>query len=481
MKKIFFVIIVLLGITTSCTKNFEDFNTDKKHNVTVPAENVFANAQKALADQIGSINVNLNVFILWAQYWTETTYTDEANFDIINRPIPANDFRTYYRDVLTDLNDAARIINGTEFPDAEKPVQKNQLAIIDIMQVYTYTELLEIFGNVPYSEANDINNIYPKYDDALTVYKDLLARLDTDIASLDPSAESFGSADLYMGGDAGMWKKFANSLKIRIGITIADGDPTTSKSAVESAYAGAFAPDETCQLVYLDATNANPIYVDLIQSGRHDFVLANTLVDKMNALEDPRRPFYMTYKPDATEYVGGEYGQSSAYTQYSHVADAIGEPTFPVTILNGVEVSFYLAEAAERGYSVGGTAKGYYDAGITASFVTWGLTAADAADYLAKPEVNYNNAGSGATWKEKIGVQSWIANYLRGLVAYTNWRRLDFPVLNLPPNPASDDGKIPVRFTYPVNEQTLNKENYNAAASAIGGDKLSTKLFWDIH
>lgn len=479
MKRIFFVIIVLLGILTSCTKNFEDFNTDKKHNVAVPAANVFANAQKALADQIGSINVNLNVFILWAQYWTETTYTDEANFDIINRPIPANNFRTYYRDVLTDLKDASRIINETEFVEAEKPIQKNQLAIIDIMEVFTYTQLLEIFGNVPYSEANDINNIYPKYDDALTVYKDLLARLDVDIANLDPAAESFGSADLYMGGDAGMWKKFANSLKVKIGITIADGDAGVSKTAVESGYAGAFAPDETCQLVYLDATNANPIYVDLIQSGRHDFVLANTLVDKMNALEDPRRPAYMTYKPDATEYVGGAYGASSAYTQYSHVADPIGDPTFPVTILSGTEVAFYLAEAAERGYSVGGSAKQYYDAGITASFLSWGLTSGDAAAYLAKPAVDYTNAASGATWKEKIGVQSWIANYLRGLVAYTNWRRLDFPVLNLPPNPVSDNGKIPVRFTYPVNEQTLNKENYTAAASAIGGDKLSTKLFWD--
>lgn len=479
MKRLFFVIIVLLGITTSCTKNFEDFNTDKKHNVTVPAENVFANAQKALADQIGSINVNLNVFVLWAQYWTETTYTDEANFDIINRPIPANNFRTYYRDVLTDLNDAASIIEATEFVDAEKPIQKNQLAIIDIMQVFTYTQLLEIFGDVPYSEANDIDNIYPKYDDALTVYKDLLVRLDADIANLDPGAESFGSADLYMGGDAGMWKKFANSLKVKIGITIADGDGTAAKSAVESGAAGAFSPEEVCELVYLDETNANPIYVDLIQSGRHDFVLANTLVNKMNDLEDPRRPAYMTYKPGTTEYVGGVYGASSAFTQHSQVADPIADPTFPVTILSGTEVAFYLAEAVERGYSVGGTAKAHYEAGITASFLTWGLTAEDAAAYIAKPQVDYTNTGSGATWKEKIGVQSWIANYLRGLVAYTNWRRLDFPVLNLPPNPVSDNGKIPVRFTYPVNEQTLNKENYNAAATAIGGDKLSTKLFWD--
>jgi hypothetical protein len=478
MKKIFFVIIVLLGIITSCTKNFEDFNTDKKHNVAVPGENVFANAQKALSDQIASINVNVNIWKLWVQYWTETTYTDEANYDVVNRTIADVNFRAYYRDILTDLKDAAGIIGATEAVGAEKAIQDNQLAIIDIMEVYTFSELLEIFGNVPYSEANDIDNIYPKYDDALTVYKDLLARLDADISMLDPSTESFGSADLFMGGDVSMWIKFANSLKIRIGITISDADNSTAKAAVESAYANAFAPTEKCELAYIDASNANPIFTDLIQSGRHDFVLANTLVDKMNALEDPRRPAYMA-PTDNGDYVGGTYGESSPYAQYSHVADPIAEAAFPNTIIDGIEIAFYLAEAAERGYSVGGTAKEYYEAAITASFLAWGLTEDDAAAYIAKPEVNYSNAASGSTWKEKIGVQAWVAYYLRGLVAYTSWRRLDFPVLNLPPNPSSDDLKIPKRLTYPVNEQTLNPENYAAAASAIGGDKLSTKLFWD--
>jgi len=479
MKKLFFVIIVLLGITTSCTKNFEDYNTDKKHNVAVPGENLFANAQKALSDQIASTNVNRNVFKLWVEYWTETTYTDEANYDIVNRSIAAYDFQVYYRDILQDLKDAANVIGATPAISAEKPIQDNKLAIIDIMQVYTYSELLEIFGNVPYTEALDINNIYPKYDDAFTVYKDLLTRLDKDLTTLDPAAESFGTADLYMGGDVAKWKKFANSLKVRIGITLADADNTLAKATIESAYAGAFAPDENCSLAYLGGANANPIFQELIQTGRHDFVMTNTICDVMNGLADPRRPAYMTPKPDTTAYIGGTYGESSAFTQYSHVADAIQVETYPNIIIDGIEVAFYLAEAAEREYSVGGTAKSYYDKGITASFLAWGLTEADATAYLATPKVDYTNAASGATWKEKIGKQAWLAYYLRGLVAYTSWRRLDFPILNLPPSPSSDDGQVPKRFTYPVNEQTLNPENYAAASTAIGGDKMSTKLFWD--
>jgi hypothetical protein len=474
MKKIFFVIIVLLGVMTSCTKNFEDFNTDKKRPVVVPAENLFANAQKALSDQEASTNVNLNVFKLWAQYWTETTYTDEANYDIITRPIPDHDFTTYYRNILEDLKEASSVLKNTtvvgDLPNGEK---NNKLMIIDCMQVYTYAQLLEIFGNIPYSEALDINNISPKYDDALLVYKDLLKRLDADIAGMNSTYGSFGTSDLYMGGDVAMWKKFANSMKVRIGITIADGDNATAKAAVESGYQGAFAPDEKCEMVYLDATNCNPLYADLVQSGRSDFVGANTFIDALNTLLDPRRPAYFTtYKGN---YVGGTYGASNPFSTFSHVADAIEVPTFPSVLLDGTEIAFYLAEAAERGYAVGGTAESYYNAAITSSFTTWGVEGADA--YLAKPEVAYSTATG--TWKQKIGTQAWIAYYLRGQVAWTTYRRLDFPVLNTPPNPSTPDGKTPTRFTYPIQEQTLNKANFAAAVTAMGGNTLLTKLFWD--
>ena len=99
-------------MSISCTKNFEDFNTDKKHATAVPGGYLFANAQKALSDQTGTTNVNLNIFKIVAQYLTETTYQDEANYDIVNRPIPANMWRAYYRDALNDLQDARRSIKA---------------------------------------------------------------------------------------------------------------------------------------------------------------------------------------------------------------------------------------------------------------------------------------------------------------------------------------------------------------------------------
>jgi len=94
--------------------------------------------------------------------------------------------------------------------------------------------------------------------------------------------------------------------------------------------------------------------------------------------------------------------------------------------------------------------------------------------YVVELLVNTASAGSGATWQEKIGNQKWLALYNHGFDAWTEWRRLDFPVL-IP----ADGVSVPTRFTYPVNEQTINSSSYSKASSAIGGDKVTTKLFWD--
>ena len=103
---------------------------------------------------------------------------------------------------------------------------------------------------------------------------------------------------------------------------------------------------------------------------------------------------------------------------------------------------------------------------------------ADVASYLAKPEVAYTTATG--TWRQKIGTQAWLAFYSRGLEGYTEWRRMDAPTLNIPPS-ITEYEEIPKRFTYPVNEQTLNPANYAAASEAIGGDLLTTRLFWDVN
>jgi hypothetical protein len=472
MKKIILAFIVLIGISTSCTKNFEDFNTDTKHPTEVPGEFLFANAQKALADQVASTNVNLNIWKLFSQYWTETTYTDEANYDIVNRTIADNTFRVYYRNVLADLKEANMVISEQVTDGTDAAIAKeNKLHIITLLEVYCYNRMVDMFGNIPYSEALDIDNISPVYDDASGIYDDLLTKVTNALAGMNAAGESFGANDLYFAGDVSMWIKFGNTLKVKMGITLADVDAGKAQSAVESAFAGAFQMDELCELVYLGGSNSNPLYQDLVQSGRDDFVPANTIVDLMNDLQDPRRPAYFTLYNDSA-YVGGDYGYSNTFSQYSHIAPEIQAPDYPITLMDYTELAFYLAEAAQRGWAVGGSAADYYAHAIESSFNHWGVDGA--ADYIAANPYDADN------WKQSIGTQAYIAYYIRGFVGYTSWRRLDFPAMNAAPSPPpSAGGNVPMRFTYPINEQTLNASNYTAAASAIGGDELKTKLFWD--
>lgn len=480
MKNLLYIFLAFFLILGSCTDDFEEYNTDRKNPSVVSGESLFSNAQVAMLDQVSSTNVNLNVFKLFAQHWTETTYNEETNYDVVNRGIPDLTFREYYRGFLRDFQEASDIISNTPLSAGETEQEKtNKLFIIELLTIYSYQNLVDIFGDIPYESSLDIENISPVYDDDAAIYTDLISRVDEALVNLDANSGSFGSADLIYGGDVAQWMKFANTLKLKLGITIADVDPALSRSTVESAVAGGIfeSSADDALLQYLSAIHVNPLYEDLVQSGRDDFVPANTLVDLMNSLNDPRRPLFFTQV--GGQYRGGVYGSLNNYSQYSHIAEPITQPGFPGILLTYYETLFYLAEAAARGYTVGGTPQQFYDAAVTESIVWWGGTPAEAVAYLAQPSVSYASPGSGATWQEKIAHQEYIAFYTRGLEAWTTWRRLDFPVL-LVPELVESYGDIPKRFPYPVNEQTLNAANYNAAATAIGGDLMTTRIFWDV-
>jgi hypothetical protein len=348
------------------------------------------------------------------------------------------------------------------------------MTITDIMEVYTWYYLVTTFGDIPYSEALDIENPFPKYDDQKAIFLDLLARLNTDIGALNTSAGSFGGADVIYNGNVAQWKKFANSLKLKIGMTLADADPATAKTAVESAVAGGVFTSNADNAVYQYLSgppNTNPIWVDLVQSGRKDFVVTNTLINKLMSLNDPRLNDYATLDA-ANKYSGGEPGDNNNYATFSKPNEKITTPDFPALLLSYDEVEFFLAEAKERGFTVPGTAMEHYNKAVTASIMYWGGTQAEATAYLARPGVAY----SSANWKQMIGEQKWIALYNRGWDSWIEVRRLDFPKIV---DPASALTAFPVRFTYSIDEQNINTTNYNAAASAIGGDKVTTKLFWD--
>ena len=474
MKKYFFIALPFV-LLMACTKDISRFNEQTKSPSNVPPATLFSNAVKTLTDGLASTNVNTNVYRLVVQQWATTTYQDEPNYDFTTRAIPQAWWARLYRDVLVDLKEAQRLIplDATVLDEAAK---KNQVAISDITQVYTYSILVNTFGNVPYTEALNPGNLFPKYDDAKAIYDDLFVRLDADIAALNPASAGFSAtADMVYGGSVAKWIKFANSLKIRLGMTIADVDAAKAKTAVEQADVKAFqSAEDNASFGYLKVTpNTNPIWVDIIQSNRQDFIAGNTLVDKLKATSDPRLSLY--FKPnDAGVYVGGKLGSNNTFSDYAKVSDRVTAQDYPALLLDYVEIEFYRAEAKERGFNVAGTAEEHYKNAIRASILYWGGTSTQADAYLEQPSIAYTTAPG--NYKEKIGTQKWLAMNNRGYEAWTEYRRLDYPVL---PVLTTAKSGFPNRFTYPTNEQTLNNASYSEAASKIGGDKVETKIFWD--
>lgn len=479
MKNIWIVFLSIL-LATSCVDSLDDYNIDQKRPGSAPPETLFTSALKQLTDAITTPNVNNNNFRLYIQQWATTTYLQEPRYDMTSRIIPQNLWQSLYKDVIADLHESKRLLEEDDLMAADD--KEIRIAQIEVIEVYAWSVLVNTFGNVPYSEALDYQNPVPVYDDAATIYDDLFRRLDVALSSFAGEGEGFQAADLLYSGDLDQWIKFGNSLKLKMAMVLTDIDSNKARTLAEQAAPQVFTSNaDNARFPYLAsppnynqiAANLNPAF-----STRQDYVIASAFIDAMNDRNDPRRPFY--FSTVNGQYIGGNYGFANAYADYSHVSDKIMAPDFEALLLDYSEVEFLLAEAIERGYAVGGTAEEHYNAAVTASILYWGGTADEAATYLSQPDVAYATAGS--NYKEKIGVQKWIALNNRGLDAWIEWRKFDYPVL-LPPSGGSVPVglQIPVRLIYPINEQTLNGENRNAAAAAIGNDLATTRLWWDVN
>ncbi len=480
-RAIIFGLTVVL--TASCVDSLDDYNIDKKRASAVPASTLFSNAVKDLIDNFTTPNVNVNNFRFYIQYWTAVTYTQEPRYDLTSRTIPQNFWTPFYRDALSDLKESRRLIDadGTLLP----AVKANQVAQTEIMSVLAWSSLVNTFGNVPYSKALSTATTLPSYDNAETIYTDILVRLDEALANLNASAAGMpASSDVMYGGNITKWIKFGNSLKLRLAMIIADKNPTKAQTMVTQVTSDLTklisSNAENARHTYLSSSpNNNPISNNTIApfTTRQDFVVSETIVNKMNGLNDPRRPFYFT--SIGGNFVGGVNGFPNSYASTSHISDKITSPTFEGLFMDYAEVQFLLAEAVERGF-LNGVAGDFYREAITASITYWGGTVAEANTYLAQPSVAYSTATG--NYKQKIGEQKWIALYNRGYDSWVEWRRLDFPVLT----PVSGSGVptgliIPLRLIYPVSEQTQNGKSYSDASNTIGGDLTSVRIFWDMN
>ncbi|MFD1873394.1 SusD/RagB family nutrient-binding outer membrane lipoprotein [Hymenobacter bucti] len=502
MKQSFFLLgVAALALTTSCVSNLgDDYNVNPKLAASASASGFITNAERTLVRTVTSSSVNLNPLRFYMQYWAATDYPTESRYDLITRNIPLNYWNALYRDCITDLRAAkAAVATDISVPDANK---NNTLAVAELLEIYAWANLVEVFGNIPYTQALDANNLQPKYDDQATIYADLVTRLDAVIGKFDASKEiGTGENDLIFPQTAGsttaQWLKFANAMKLRMALVLADADPAKAKAMAEATVGRLPASSADAVDLTFDRTlpNTNPLYEDLVNSRRTDFIGANTFINPLKGITgnatgvpvtgavDPRLDDYFNQAllpaVATNPYVGGNVGRTNNKETLSQPGDKLRAQTLPGVLVSYAQVELMLAEAVERGFAVGGTAASHYNAGVTASILEWGGTTAEADTYLALPTVAYTTAAG--TYKQKIGYQYWVALYNQPTESWTQWRRLDYPQLPLAASPLNGITVIPRRFTYPASEQSLNNANYTTASAALGttGDNVATKLFWD--
>ncbi len=488
--KIIKYLTVILVVTLAVTQCKLPDNVNPKRATEVPVETLFTNGLRDYVYQIDQTNDNINTLRLYVQYFQQATYFDESRYLMQDRQIPDGYVTEIYRDALMDFKHAKDIVMSDDLGD---PVgQANKAAVLDILTAQGFLTVVDAFGDVPYTEALQLNDAtQPVYDDAATIYQSEITNLKNAVNAINPGGNGWGGADIMYGGDLGLWKKYGASLLLRHGMRLADVNPSLSKDAVAAAIAaGVFtSQDEAGFLHWVGVVpHINPIYNAFTVNGRKDYMPTNTIVDIMANQEgmnhdmggvDPRLDNYFTEaEVEGGGYIGAVAGLDGAqtYALFSHFQDEFFEATFPSMMIDYVEVEFFLAEAAQRGgYGVSGTAEEHYNNAITASILYWHGTMDEATAYLALPGVAYD----AAKWKERIGVQKWIAQFNRGVEAWAEWKRLDYPMLNVPEGMVYGD--IPLRYVYPYNEVLQNKANYEAAALAIGGDETSTPIFWDVN
>lgn len=482
VRKIYLIGLVLSLFVSAC--ELPD-NIDPKHAPEVTADVLLTSSLRYGLAVIDDMDQNRNISRFLCQYSSQMQYTDPSRYQFSDRQIPDG----YWNNSYLALHDLSRIreliqdISGSADLNAEIATK---LAIVDIIEVLMYQNLVDFFGDVPYTEAlGGAENKTPAYDDARGIYDDLQDRLSAAIATLTANAGSgsWGAEDIVYGGDQDMWRKFAATLKLRMGMRLADVDAAEAQvQLAEALAAGMLEPGESMQLPWQGVTpHVNTIYNVFVVANRNDYAPSLTIIDLMENLGDARMPAYFTQVDTSTEsgvvklaYVGLPYGQvaNNSYPSFSHFGSAMFSPDFPSTFACNAEVQFLLAEAAARGFTTDLTAQEYYEAGIAESHDFWGV-AYDEATYLAQADVAWDVARA----KELIGIQKWLALYNRGNEGYATWRMFDWPILTPPDE--MDYTDIPFRMPYPYNEPDLNGANYTAAASAIGGDDVRTRLFWD--
>ncbi|RQO75137.1 SusD/RagB family nutrient-binding outer membrane lipoprotein [Pedobacter sp. KBW06] len=471
---ILFSTLLVLSFS-SCKDQLADLNKNPNSAEIPQPDYLLTGAIKSTADTYWGVTNNMNSSLLFIQHWSKIQYTDPDRYIFTNNDLQELWVSGYTKGV-TNLNKLLSL--------ADEQGNTNYKGVAKVLRSWVFLLLTDAYGDIPYSQSVQINAyVNPVYDTQKDVYYGLLADLKSAQTDLNVAGKPI-LGDIIYNGKIELWKKFANALRLRIALRIADKEPEKSKSVLAelTAEGGGLITSnlENAQLSYSTSPNQNP--VSNLFDTRDDYRMSKTIVDKLRSLNDPRLPVFASPTKDVTTetYIGIPNGlltgDASNYglSKTSKPGTYFLAPTAPAVIISYAEVLFDRAEVAARGWSSEDAAVLYKQA-IEASLLQYGIGTAAIASYTQSAAVQYEPAN----FRKSIGNQKWIALFGQGLEAFAEWRRLDYPEL-VPAVAGVLGGKLPLRFIYPGQEQSLNGKNYQQAVARQGADLLTTRLWFDI-
>jgi Starch-binding associating with outer membrane len=467
-----------ISLLSSCDKGFEEINKNPNDPTAVSADLLLPNGIRNTMNVYWGGNdvytLGQDVGSGFSQHIARIQYTDIDQYNIQTNVID-DAWRDLY---IVGLADFQRVIGLGKIANNE-----NYQAMGLIMRSFAFSILTDTYGDIPYKDAvqGTEGKLLTKYDSQKDVYVGLVADLKTASDLINTKAVN-PTADILFAGNMSRWKKFANSLSLKLLVKMLGKTDTgiDVKAEIERIlkdpvkYPVFTSYDDSAFMTFLnDAPNNNPINQN--RKSRDDFRVSTSLLTRLQATGDGRLPIFVL-KPDA----GGDYkgvpngldvteANALGLTRTSKIGTFFVQATAPAVIMSYSELLFLKAEAAYKGVAIAGDAAKLYDDAVKASFAQYKIT--PSADFLKN--IAYKGGTEGF---KQIMEQKWIALFGQGIEAWTEVRRTGIPVLSAP-KINFNDNVIPTRLPYPSSEENLNGTNMSAALKGAKNDK-KMKMWW---
>ncbi len=511
MKKAFYkksaILLAVFGIMlSSCTKDFQEINTDPNNIPDALPQQLLAPALVSTLTYNMIRNRNFNNELM--QITVDISDAEGKVFRYDYRSNWSDYLYNGWYSELTNFKDIYKIASDT----ASTNYNKSYMGISLICQSWVYSLLTDTYGDVPYFESNkarkeDGGIEEPAFDKQKDIYLDIFKQLEQANILLGSRTSIAASSDPVYGGNIAKWQKFGNSLYLRLLLRLSGKAEVASdviakfKQIVDdpSTYPIMTTNDESAILKW---TGVSPYTSPLLTVREQDFrapAIASFFIDNLVNWNDPRIDLaYGTGAPTITNrwaiaaYQGAFQGVPSGYSPgnnpikksyfYSVTNNNNTGPTLmsePLAgmIMNYAELKFILAEAAVKGW-ISGDAETYYNDGVKNSITLWLPNwSVPVTTYLQNADMQWIPSATLDEKMERIHLQKYYALFLNDLQQWFEYRRTGHP--NLPQGSGlRNNGVMPARMTYPVYVQSTNPTNYKAAVAEQGPDVISTEVWW---